>query len=126
MIRVAVDAMTAEKGVQEVVHGAVRALKEYPDLKVLLVGDPAAMAPYLKKQDFGERLDIVPATQMIGMDEEPGAAFKAKKDASVSVTARLIKQGRADAATSPGNTGASLAAATLTLAASRACAAPPS
>jgi len=115
MIRVAVDAMTAEKGVHEVVHGAVRALKEYPDLKVLLVDDPAAMAPYLKKQDFGERLEIVPATQMIGMDEEPGAAFKAKKDASVSVTARLIKQGRADAATSPGNTGASLAAATLTL-----------
>jgi glycerol-3-phosphate acyltransferase PlsX len=115
MIRVAVDAMTAEKGVQEVVHGAVRALKEYPDLKVLLVGDPAAIQSYLKKQDFGERLEIVPAMEMIGMDDEPGAAFKSKKDASVTVAARLIKDGRADAATSPGNTGASLAAATFVL-----------
>lgn len=115
LVRVAVDAMTAEKGVQEVVHGAVRALKEYADLKVLLVGDPAAIQLHLKKHKFGDRLEIVPAMQVIGMDEEPGAAFKAKKDASVSVTARLIKQGRADAATSPGNTGASLAAATFTL-----------
>jgi glycerol-3-phosphate acyltransferase PlsX len=115
MIKVAVDAMTAEKGVQEVVHGAVRALKEYPDLKVLMVGEPAAIQQHLKKQAFGERLEIVPASEVIGMDEEPGAAFKSKKDASVSVAARLVKEGRADAATSPGNTGASLAAATFIL-----------
>ena len=113
MIRVAVDTMTAEKGVQEVVHGAARALKEYPDLKVLLVGDPAAIQSHLKKYKFGERLEIVPATEFIGMDDEPGSAFKSKKDASVSVAARLVKDGRADAATSPGNTGASLAAATF-------------
>jgi glycerol-3-phosphate acyltransferase PlsX len=115
MIRVAVDAMTAEKGVQEVVHGAIRALKEYPDLKVLLVGDPAAIQPYLKKQKFADRLEIVAAMEVIGMDDEPAAAFKSKKDASVSVAARLVKEGRADAATSPGNTGASLAAATFIL-----------
>lgn len=115
MIRVAVDAMTAEKGVQEVVHGAVRALKEYADLKVLLVGEPAAIQAHLKNQKFGERLEIVAATEVIGMDDEPAAAFKAKKDASVSVAARLVKDGKADAATSPGNTGASLAAATFIL-----------
>ncbi|MES2201427.1 MAG: phosphate acyltransferase PlsX [candidate division FCPU426 bacterium] len=115
MIRVAVDAMTAEKGVQEVVHGAIRALKEFPDLQVLLAGDPGVITPFLKKQNFGDRLVIVPATQVIGMDEEPGAAYKAKKDASVSVATRLIAEGRADAVTSPGNTGASLAAATFIL-----------
>jgi glycerol-3-phosphate acyltransferase PlsX len=115
MIRVAVDAMTAEKGVQEVVHGSVRALKEYPDLKVLLVGDPAVLQPLLRKQSWGPRLEVVEAHEAIGMDEEPGAAFKAKKNASVSVATRLIFEGRADAATSPGNTGASLAAATFIL-----------
>jgi glycerol-3-phosphate acyltransferase PlsX len=49
------------------------------------------------------------------MDEEPGTAFKAKKDASVSVAARLVKEGRADGALSAGNSGASMAAATLIL-----------
>jgi glycerol-3-phosphate acyltransferase PlsX len=115
MIRVAVDAMTAEKGVQELVHGVVRALKEFSDLKVLLVGDPSVIQPCLKSPDFNSRLEIVPATEVIGMDEEPGAAFKSKKDASVSVAARLVKEGKAEAAVSPGNTGASLAAATFIL-----------
>lgn len=118
MIRVAVDAMTAEKGVQEVVHGAVRALKDYSDLKVLMVGDPAVLQPLLgmhRHSELSQRLELVESHETIGMDEEPGAAFKSKKDASVSVAARLIVEGRADAATSPGNTGASLAAATFIL-----------
>src|SRR5690242_16054395 len=101
--------MTAEKGVQEAVHGALRALRDYPDLKVLLVGDPAAIQPHLKRHEFGERLEIVACKEVIGMDEEPGAAFKAKKDASVSVATRLVAEGKAHAATSPGNTGASMA-----------------
>ncbi len=107
--------MTSEKGVQEVVHGSVRALKDYPDLKVLLVGKPEALEALVKKQRMGERLEIVPALEVITMEDEPGAAFKSKKDASVSVATRLISEGRADAATSAGNTGASLAAATFIL-----------
>jgi glycerol-3-phosphate acyltransferase PlsX len=118
LIRVAVDAMSAEKGVQEVVHGSMRALKDYPDLQVLLVGNPEMLQPHLeklKRQPVSKRLEIVPAREVIGMDEEPGAAFKSKKDASVSVATRLVADGKADAATSAGNTGASLAAASLIL-----------
>ena len=115
MIRVAVDTMTSEKGVQEGVHGAIRALKEYKDLQVILVGDPAQVKTHLRGKNYGERLEIFPAMEIIGMDEEPGAAFKAKKDASVTVAARLVQEGKADAACSPGNTGASLAAATFVL-----------
>jgi glycerol-3-phosphate acyltransferase PlsX len=61
------------------------------------------------------RAILAPAGEVIGMDEEPGQAYKTKKDASVSVACRLVKDGLAQAAVSPGNTGASMAAATLTL-----------
>src|SRR5262245_14128031 len=96
-VRVAVDAMTSEKGPLQAVLGAQMALQDFPDLKVILVGDPAQLEPLIQGHRFGERLEIAPARETIGMDDEPGAAFKAKKDASVSVANRLVAEGRADA-----------------------------
>jgi len=60
-------------------------------------------------------VELVEAAEVIGMDEEPGVAFKSKKEASVSVAVRLVKEGRADGAFSAGNTGAAMTAATLLL-----------
>ncbi len=114
-VRVAVDAMTSEKGVLQAVLGAQLALQEFADLKVILVGDPTQLEPLVHAQRFGDRLEIVPSRETIGMEDEPGAAFKAKKDASVSVANRLVAEGKADAVMSPGNTGASLTASTLIL-----------
>ncbi len=116
-MRIALDAMTSELGVGEAVHGLFAALERDPDLKVLAVGAPSELKPRL---DLGPkallpRVELVEAAETIGMDEEPGAAFKAKRDASVSVAARLVKEGRADGAISPGNSGASMTAATLLL-----------
>lgn len=109
--------MTSELGVEEAVHGIFDALAQLPDLHVLAVGQPEILQPLLAAGPAGlrARAELVPAAEVIGMDEEPGAAFKAKKDASVSVACRLVKEGRADGALSPGNTGASMAAATLLL-----------
>ncbi len=116
-MRIALDAMTSELGVEEAVHGLFDALAELPELTVLAVGQPSVLQPLLDKGPAGlrARVELVPASEVIGMDEEAGAAFKAKKDASVSVAARLVKEGKADGALSPGNTGASVIAATLLL-----------
>lgn len=116
-MRVALDAMTSELGVEESVHGIFDALAVLPTLEVLAVGDPKVLEPLLAKGPAAlrSRAHLAPASEVIGMDEEPGQAFKSKKDASVSVACRLVKDGLALAAVSPGNTGASMAAATLTL-----------
>ena len=116
-MRVALDAMTSELGVEESIHGLFDALAALPDLEVLAVGEPKVLEPLLSKGPAAlrSRAHLAPASEVIGMDEEPGAAFKSKKDASVSVACRLVKEGKAQAAVSPGNTGASMAAATLTL-----------
>ncbi len=107
--------MTSERGIPAVVEAAHQSLRESADLAVVLVGDPAQLEPELARHPRRERLSVHPASQMIGMNEEPGQAFKAKKDASVSVALRLVADGGAEAAVSPGNTGASVVAATLTL-----------
>ena len=116
-MRVALDAMTSELGVEEAVHGLFDALAAQPDLEIMAVGDPQVLEPLLAKGPAAlrSRVHLVAATEVIGMDEEPGAAFKSKKDASVSVACRLVKEGKALAALSAGNTGASMTAATLTL-----------
>jgi glycerol-3-phosphate acyltransferase PlsX len=116
-MRVALDAMTSELGVEEAIHGLFDALAAQSDLEILAVGDPNVLEPLLAKgpSALRSRAHLAPATEVIGMDEEPGQAFKTKKDASVSVACRLVKEGKAEAALSPGNTGASMAAATLTL-----------
>lgn len=107
--------MTSEKGLSVVMAGCVEALREMDDLHVVLVGDPARLDPEMARQPRRDRMSLHPASQVIGMDEEPGQAFKSKKDASVSVALRLVAEGKVQAAVSPGNTGASVVAATLTL-----------
>jgi glycerol-3-phosphate acyltransferase PlsX len=107
--------MTSERGVPTVLAASALALKEIDDLSLILVGDPALLEPAMAAQPGLKRARLEPARQVISMDEEPGAAFKAKRDASVSVAARMVKEGKAQAAVSPGNTGASVVSATLTL-----------
>jgi len=116
-MQIALDAMTSELGVEEAVHGLFGALAAVEDLRVLAVGQPGILQPLLDRGPAAlrSRVRLVAASEVIGMDEEPGAAFKAKKEASVSVAARLVKDGQADGALSAGNSGASMTAATLLL-----------
>ena len=116
-MRIALDAMTSELGVEQAVLGLFDALKLVPDLMVLAVGRPEVLEPLLAQgpASLRGRVELVAAPDVIGMDEDPTLAFKSKKGASVSVAARLVKEGRADGAFSAGNTGASMTAATLLL-----------
>ncbi len=85
-----------------------------PELEVVLVG-PLALAERLLADRDATFVRLVDATEVIGMDEDPARAVRAKKDASVRVIHRLVRDGDCDAAVSLGSTGATLAAAVLTL-----------
>jgi phosphate acyltransferase len=90
-----------------VVRGAALAAEEF-GLDISLVGLPTAVQPLL---DTHPRLQLVPCTQVIAMDEHPAQAVRAKPDSSMGVCARLCKEGRADGWISAGNSGAIMAAA---------------
>jgi glycerol-3-phosphate acyltransferase PlsX len=91
----------------EIVKGAAMAAEEY-GIDISLVGLPRAVQPLL---DSHPRLQLVPCTQVIAMDEHPAQAVRSKPDASINVCARLVKEGRAGGWTSAGNSGAIMAAA---------------
>ena len=111
-LKIAVDAMGGDYAPHEIVRGAVEYARS-GDADVLLVGDPARIESELAELDAcaGQRLHIIPTTQVIGMDEHPTAAVQEKPDASLVVCARLVQEGAADATFSAGNTGAVMFAA---------------
>src|SRR3989449_11643282 len=108
-MRIAVDAMGGDHAPEQIVRGAAAAALEY-GIDVALVGLPAAVQPLL---DSHPRLQLVPCTQVIGMDEHPAQAVRNKPDSSISVCARLCKEGRAAGWSSAGYSGAIMAAALL-------------
>ena len=115
MVRVALDLMGGDHAPEAVVDGALLALDEQPGLELVLVGPPEVAAALLAERRAVERCSVAGATQVIGMDEDPARAVRAKRDASVRVAARLVRDGAADALVSVGSTGAALAAAVFTL-----------
>src|SRR5216110_2849697 len=108
-MRIAVDAMGGDHAPAEIVKGAAQAAEEY-GVDISLVGLPHVVHPLL---DSHPRLQLVPCTQVIAMDEHPAQAVRNKPDSSICVCARLCKEGRADGWTSAGNSGAVMAAALL-------------
>ena len=106
-MRIAVDAMGGDHAPSEIVKGAAQAADEYR-LDISLVGIPSAVQPLL---DSHARLQLVPCTQVIAMDEHPAQAVRNKPDSSMAVCARMCRDGRADGWVSAGNSGAVMAAA---------------
>jgi phosphate acyltransferase len=106
-MRIAVDAMGGDHAPVEIVKGAAQAAVEY-GVDISLVGLPHVVQPML---DSHPRLQLVPCTQVIAMDDHPAQAVRNKPDSSMSVCARLCKEGRAAGWTSAGNSGAVMAAA---------------
>ncbi|MDZ4167563.1 MAG: phosphate acyltransferase PlsX [Coriobacteriia bacterium] len=105
---VAVDAMGGDAAPAVVLTGVADALAADPALRVLLVGPETIVTPLA-----ADRLEPVVATEIIAMDEHPASAVRTKKDSSIVVGCRLVREGRADAFFSAGSTGACMAAATL-------------
>ena len=108
-MRIAVDAMGGDYAPSEIVKGAGLAADEL-GIDISLVGIPSLVQPLL---DSHPRLQIVPCTQVIAMDEHPAQAVRIKPDSSIAVCARICKEGRADGWASAGNSGAVMAAALL-------------
>lgn len=110
MVTVAVDAMGGDSAPGAILEGTAAAVAADPMLRVLLVGLKEIVEPFAAVHD---RVEAVQASEVIGMDEHPAAAVRGKKDSSIVVGCRLVKDGRADAFFSAGSTGAAMAAATL-------------
>jgi len=104
MTRIAVDAMGGDRGPAAVVEGALAVRAD--GIEPILFGS--------RELDTGG-LELVPTTQVVGMDEKPADAFRAKSDSSLVRAVKAVADGDADAVVSPGNTGAMLAAGLVLL-----------
>jgi glycerol-3-phosphate acyltransferase PlsX len=109
--------MGGDRGPDVVVAGAAEAARVHPGrFGILLVGQREKIEPLLGLFDRDRTtVEIVDASEVIGMSEPPASAFRKKKDSSISVAARLVREGRAGAVVSAGNTGAVVASALVTL-----------
>jgi len=118
-MKVALDAMGGDHAPAVNIGGALDALRFYPKLKHLfLVGDQAVLEAECKKHGLNladPRVSIVHAPEVIGMAEPGAKTVRRKKQSSISIAMDLVKEGKADAFVSAGNTGAAVAAATLKL-----------
>jgi glycerol-3-phosphate acyltransferase PlsX len=116
-MRIAVDAMGGDFAPQNVVEGAVQALREQPNItELLLVGDEKRVEAELRKHGARDpRLQLIHASEIITMNDAPVQALRRKRDASMPRAIDLVKQRRADAVVSAGNTGAFMAASHLKL-----------
>lgn len=106
---VALDAMGGDYAPEQTVKGAVNAVNSSDEIKVLLVGKEEQIQKELKKYEYDSRLiDVVNATEIIEMGDVPTAAVKKKKDSSLVVAMKLVRDEKADAVVSAGSTGAVL------------------
>lgn len=106
---IALDAMGGDYAPVETVKGAVEAVNEHPEIKVILVGKEDAITAELSHYTYNqENIEIVNATELIDMGEVPTKAIREKKDSSLVVAMKLVKENKADAVVSAGSTGAIL------------------
>jgi glycerol-3-phosphate acyltransferase PlsX len=120
--RVALDLLGGDHAPESVVDGALLAAN---DVELVLVGPVEVAERLLAERGASGRFRLVAASQVVEMDEDPARAIRAKRDATVRVAARLVRDGEADAVVSVGSTGAALAAAVFTLGRLRGVSRPP-
>ncbi|MEL0131780.1 MAG: phosphate acyltransferase, partial [Betaproteobacteria bacterium] len=103
-INIALDCMGGDNGIKATVPAAVRFCKTHPDAKVFLVGDSAQIERRLARLKFDTaQIEVINATEVVGMDEAPAQALRGKKDSSMRVAINLIKDEQAHACVSAGN-----------------------
>jgi glycerol-3-phosphate acyltransferase PlsX len=108
MASIAVDVMSGDSGAPECIPGALRALAADPALELILVGDPSVIEPALADVagEMRARVSMFAAASVVGMSEHPREAIRRRKDSSMRIAIDLVKEGRAAAMVSAGNTGA--------------------
>ncbi|MHB8411452.1 MAG: phosphate acyltransferase PlsX [Candidatus Acidiferrales bacterium] len=112
---IALDAMGGDHAPRAEVEGAVLAARQF-GVRIVLVGiEPKVRAELNRHAHRGLSIDIVNATEVITMEDSPSHAFRKKRDSSVHVGAKMVRDGKADALVSAGNTGAVMAIARFVL-----------
>ncbi len=117
-MRISIDAMGGDHAPREIVAGTLQAAEKIQGIeKLFLVGDETAIRTELArhKGKVPACIEIIHASEVVGMGESPAVAIRRKKDSSIARSIELVKDGKADAIFSAGNTGAAVAAATLKL-----------
>ncbi|RFU68823.1 phosphate acyltransferase PlsX [Bacillus sp. V59.32b] len=105
-MKIAIDAMGGDNAPKEVVLGALKAVREFPDIEILLVGNETDINKHLTN---GERISVLHTEEKILATDEPVRAVRRKKTASMVLAAQQVVDGAADACISAGNTGALMA-----------------
>ncbi len=112
-MKLIIDAMSGDNAPEAIVSGCVMAAREFGH-EYILVGKEHTIRTLLKKEKAGDLpITVQPASDVIDMHDDPAMAVRRKKDASMSVALRLLRDGAGDALISAGNTGALLSGATL-------------
>lgn len=112
----AVDVMGGDHGSSVTVPACLDFLARQPDTELLLVGLADVVSAELKRSATApSRVTVVPASQVVGMDEDIRTAIRTKRDSSMRVAIDLVKEGRAQACVSAGNTGALMGTAKFVL-----------
>lgn len=112
-MKIALDAMGGDRGADLLIDGAVQAVQQRPGLEIILLGPKELLKERVCQRagSAADRLSIVHAPQTVSMNESPVEAIRRKKDSTIMQGFNLVKQGRADALVSAGNSGATMAAA---------------
>ncbi|MFZ3576570.1 phosphate acyltransferase PlsX [Virgibacillus sp. DJP39] len=106
-MRLAIDAMGGDHAPKEIVLGAMDAIESNLNLEITLIGDQEKINSYLTNR---ARITVIHTDEVITSDDEPVRAVRKKKNASLVLMAKEVKEGRADACISAGNTGALMSA----------------
>jgi glycerol-3-phosphate acyltransferase PlsX len=117
-MKIALDAMGGDNAPESTIAGALEALRKYPDIELIFVGDQSRIQKELQFNDawpLDKRCSIHHASQVVDMTDNATDAIRKKKDSSISRAAELLAAGGADALVSAGHTGALVAAATIRL-----------
>ena len=113
---IALDAMGSDRGPKPEIEGAIQAARHY-DVQVLLVGPELALRAELARYPAaaGLPINVVHASEVIGMEDKAVQAVRAKRDSSMRVGLRLVRERRASGFITAGNTGAAMATAKMVL-----------
>ncbi|MFH0886981.1 MAG: phosphate acyltransferase PlsX [bacterium] len=118
MIKLALDAMGGDHAPTEIVRGAFAAAALYPDTDIILIGQKDKVVPLIErmqKKHHRPNISFIHASEVVEMNESPTQAIKQKKDSSLAVAVKLVKNHEAQAIISAGNTGALMASSLLGL-----------
>ena len=112
-IRIAVDAMGGDRAPKVIVEGTLAAAEAFPDVQLYLVGKVDEVRSFVGGEggaELPERVTLIEADEVIGMEEHPAKALRRKPNSSIAVCGGLLREQKVDAIVSAGNTGAVIAA----------------